>query len=251
LAGRVGQQRVGCRRLEKYTRAAAWPAAPEGEMAEQDWIDPQDFRFLLLNARWMRGWTQRQLAAAAGVDKATIDRYENGRVPPRKVAERIFAAAGRSLAWLEVTLLPGLHAARLGHPEEPPPPPTRDDAPKFATSLAREIEAALVHLEAGMPDDEEGERTLEADAQRQAAEALWAILAPCAPQERRVLVERLPAYQTWAMVERLSWESEREAANPDAALELAHLARRAAERIAPEPERERAAATPGAMRSAR
>lgn len=45
--------------------------------------------------RFLRDWTQRQLADAAGVDRKDIHRYESGRsVPTRQTLERLCAAAG-------------------------------------------------------------------------------------------------------------------------------------------------------------
>jgi transcriptional regulator with XRE-family HTH domain len=208
-------------------------------MAKQDWIDPEAFRLLLLNVRWLRGWTQKQLAEAAGVDETTVGRYEKGRVPARQDAVKLFAAA--ALDRLEVTLLPGLRAARKG-PHRVPPAATEADPSRFMGSLEATIEAGRTLLAAGLPGEYEDDTSPgEVGAERGTAGRLWALLAPCSPHERRVLVEWLPAFHSWPAVERLSWESEREEANdPDAALRLAELARRAAERMSVGPERSRA-----------
>jgi len=45
--------------------------------------------------RRLRGWTQEQLAEAAGMQQGRISRYETGEmVPSRKSLERLAAAAG-------------------------------------------------------------------------------------------------------------------------------------------------------------
>src|SRR4051794_24303959 len=49
--------------------------------------------------RTEKGWTQKQLAEAAGCDQAEISRYENGRQSPTgTVLDRIMAALGQSVA---------------------------------------------------------------------------------------------------------------------------------------------------------
>ena len=57
------------------------------------------------------------------------------------------------------------------------------------------------------------------------AEALWAELEPCTAAERRMLVEDLEEYRSWALCVRVAAESLAKAANhPREALELAELA---------------------------
>lgn len=53
---------------------------------------------LLLQARQRRGWTQRQLAAEAGVPTSTVARIESGaRQPSLVTLSRLFAAADLEL----------------------------------------------------------------------------------------------------------------------------------------------------------
>ena len=55
----------------------------------------------LRQARQRRGWTQQQLAAAAGVGRATIARAELGAFEPRQETMRKLAATlAVRLAWL-------------------------------------------------------------------------------------------------------------------------------------------------------
>src|SRR5207244_5694522 len=73
-------------------------------------------------------------------------------------------------------------------------------------------------------------RARHARAARRAAGRLWRRLRVATPAQRRLLVEKTREAQTWAVVERLCAESAKAAAHDaDLALELALLARRAAE----------------------
>ncbi|MDX6214839.1 MAG: Helix-turn-helix domain, partial [Frankiales bacterium] len=50
-------------------------------------------------ARQQRGWSQRQLAAAAGVDPAVVARVESGARPGSwELVSALLAAAGREIA---------------------------------------------------------------------------------------------------------------------------------------------------------
>ena len=54
---------------------------------------------LLLSARRRAGFTQRQLAALAGVPQPTVARIESGAVSPRAdTLARLLSAAGRELS---------------------------------------------------------------------------------------------------------------------------------------------------------
>lgn len=57
--------------------------------------DPEDWAPTITLLRALRGWTQTQLAAASGVDKSQISRYEQGReVPSPRTQERLAVAVG-------------------------------------------------------------------------------------------------------------------------------------------------------------
>jgi transcriptional regulator with XRE-family HTH domain len=114
----------------------------------ETWIHPQDFQLLLKNVRWIHGWTQKELALAAGVGTSSIYEYEKGGVPPRRTAEKILAAVGHSLTDLEATLLPGLTALRLrGEPLDLAADATAAD---LITAIERTIRAAEVSLATGL-----------------------------------------------------------------------------------------------------
>lgn len=52
--------------------------------------------------RMLRGWSQTQLAKAAGMDKSRISRYESGdEVPRRATVERLATAAGVPIPLIE------------------------------------------------------------------------------------------------------------------------------------------------------
>ena len=57
--------------------------------------DPEDWAPAVTLLRALRGWNQTQLAAASGVAKSQISRYELGReVPSPRTLERLAAAVG-------------------------------------------------------------------------------------------------------------------------------------------------------------
>jgi tetratricopeptide (TPR) repeat protein len=71
---------------------------------------------------------------------------------------------------------------------------------------------------------------------RRRSEDLWARLEKWPPSDRPALVKEVREFQSWALAERLSAESERAApGEPQQAVELAELALRVAERVAGEP----------------
>ncbi len=155
------------------------------------------------------GLTQAEMSEVTGVNRANLSAYERGRLHPRAATlARIQAAGSR--------------------------PPTYTGEPTVERTIAeleREVaEAALGEVEAWLAGGEEGAR---AENQRSFARRLWQKLAPLLERDRIKLVDRSPAFQTWAFVERLAHESKREAArDADEALVLAGLAFRVAEKIA-------------------
>lgn len=50
---------------------------------------------IVRRARKVRGWTQTELARAAGISQSAVARWESGRVSPRVASlQRVFEAAG-------------------------------------------------------------------------------------------------------------------------------------------------------------
>jgi len=67
--------------------------------------DPRDLRVAVSFLRALRGWNQKELAAAAGIDKSLISLYELGKqAPSRRTLERLASAAGVPFAVVEQLL---------------------------------------------------------------------------------------------------------------------------------------------------
>jgi tetratricopeptide (TPR) repeat protein len=76
------------------------------------------------------------------------------------------------------------------------------------------------------------ETALSAERDRAEASRLWEILQACTAEDRRMLIEELEEFQTWAVMERVARESIDAAPNhPEEALKLAELALAIAERV--------------------
>ena len=198
------------------------------------WIHPEDWQLLLRILRWRRRWTQKQLATAAGMGVSSIYEHEKGHLPPRRIAEKVAAAAGYPLAMLEASLVPALAVLRLGGEGlelEPPPP-----ADRFLATAAGVLRGVQGSLAAGRRG--RGSRTEAAPSPsvvREAAKPLAATLARCTAFERQVLLERVPKYRGWAVVEalcRMSKEATPHSA--DRTLELAELGLQVAENVEPD-----------------
>jgi len=181
--------------------------------------------------RRARGWTELELARAAGISEETVSLYECDRAPTRPRLEALATAMGYDVeaiddVHLALALATGIEAG------EPGGPPSPADTSPAELRRTRQVAAGTARA-AGEVTARQLVAMLRAGRaghdRRRAAE-LWEVLAPLAPGERRLLVEKSPEFQTWALAERLCHESA-EAASDDAerALELADLALRAAE----------------------
>ena len=190
---------------------------------------PEDVKIALSILRLLRGWTQAEMAEAAGVHKSLLSLYEQGKtVPTAKTLSRLMAAVKLPISSFESIL----HLVRLirywsGESDEA----TAELATSLArivgtavqVAVAREVANLLVSSSRPAPG-------LEADPGE--TEQLWGSLEADSPERRRMLVQEVPDFQTWELCERLCAESEREAADPGRALELAGLALEIAERVA-------------------
>lgn len=196
----------------------------------------EDLKLLIRLMRSLRDWGQADLAAAAGMDTSSICHYETTTtIPPRRTVQRLAAAVGLPLSFVEACLLPALEAARetvAQHPE-----PDFADLVRLRVRLEQTltgiVRSALAAFLSKLEEWEPWERTgppVEED--RLEARDAWKRLEPCTPEERRYLVETCCEFHTWALAERLCHESEEVASDrADRALELAGLAHRVAELV--------------------
>jgi transcriptional regulator with XRE-family HTH domain len=173
--------------------------------------------------RVVSGWSQKQLAAAAGVNAEQISSYERGRtdpplaklqhfvalmgLPPHSLEdalsflteERAAAARFRGGGGPDAAVLADIDAIAAG---------VGRSCRQYARSLLAELIAKAGILEA-----------------RRQAPVLWARLRRYAAGKRRVLVREVAEFQGWALCELLCDESVKAAADdPKEALGLAELA---------------------------
>jgi len=178
--------------------------------------------------RSLRGWNQKQLAEASGVDRSQIWRYEKGyEVPRRPTLERLCATVGVPFALIE-RMLPGIRQALatvengVGSRARSAPGPTQ--LPALNLDLTRF--GILL-------DQQSPPRTEQA---RQQAQELWEYLKTRPSPDRSVLIKGGREYQSWALCERLCFASKSAAANDAGeAVALAELAVQVAE-LVPEQE---------------
>lgn len=187
-----------------------------------------DLNLALALLRTAMGWSQTELAEAAGVSPNLLNDYEKGRKPlGRERLARLVSAMGLPPEMVDETLA-FIAASRVesrspGEPDDP-----------FAETRRRieRIAARSARLAADYTRSTLTLMTIEGEAlrDRQRAEMLWARLKRRTPAERRVLVEDGQDFRHWALCERVAAESRTRAANhPREALELAELALRMGE----------------------
>ncbi|MFY9821204.1 MAG: hypothetical protein WAM82_07470 [Thermoanaerobaculia bacterium] len=166
---------------------------------------------------------QGDFARAAGIAPGQYGFYERGERPtPRHVLEKAAVAAGFPLYLLDLLLwvIRSFRAVARGKSRA-----DRAFAEGFFAELVSLIRQAadviLTPARAARP----ARIALPVAEDRVEAAALWANLEPCTAAERRMLVEELAEYRTWALCERVARESVAAAANqPAEALDLAELA---------------------------
>jgi tetratricopeptide (TPR) repeat protein len=187
--------------------------------------------------RTTRGWKKNRLAAALGMQPGTLYEYERGdATPSRQLLDRAAAVMGFGPAFVDRTFAYLRQAdADLGLGSAAGADAGSDrEIDRIAVGVSLEVESLL---RAGL---QRTRRRIRAFEERQAAQVLWARLAPCSAKERQAMVREGKRFQTWALSERLCDESIAAAPdNADRALELADLAVLIA-RLAPGTEAERA-----------
>jgi transcriptional regulator with XRE-family HTH domain len=182
--------------------------------------------------RSARGWTQKDLAKATGIPSSVLSDYEKGRRSlPRAKLQTLAAALGMEPEATEMSIFCAGFFQPEEETEEVGSPMELDEAERRLVRRA----SALAARYAGERIQSEMPRLLQARKIRQArkeAEDLWERLKPYSPRERRVLIEGVREFQTWALCEKLCAESERAApADAGRAMELADLALRVALRV--------------------
>lgn len=192
-----------------------------------DPLAPSDESLALALMRTLRGWGQKQLAAAAGLDPDTISAYERRRSPspatlyrfaalmgfPPSFVDRTlkYAAAGRE--WLQAAAVAGADAARR-------------EVEMLAADQARRYEEFLLGQLTWC------DRAIEAMLERREAPRLWRRLRRHPPKRRPAVVELGEEFWSWGLAELLCAESVGEAArDPGAAEGLARLALAVARRV--------------------
>jgi transcriptional regulator with XRE-family HTH domain len=200
----------------------------------------EDAKVVIAFLRLLRGWTQTELAEAAGLSTSAISRYENGDiVPSREALEEIAVAAGLPLRMLDrVFIWVGASRAAVMSGADPYDPDRLADAvvSELAGGLVDLLDSVTAGMLADFPDADVGPwiRPVEPPCveDRELAVELWESLKRREPPVRRVLVEDSRRFQHWALCELLCAESVRAVAGSvDQALELAELALLAAERM--------------------
>jgi transcriptional regulator with XRE-family HTH domain len=102
-------------------------------------LEPEDVKILV---RWLRaipGWGQARLAAAAGLERGSIIRYEGGQVPPRQTLEDLVSAVGLPVSFLDAYLLPLISLVRRVSGRAPNE--TGEDLEAAAAELGRRVSA--------------------------------------------------------------------------------------------------------------
>jgi transcriptional regulator with XRE-family HTH domain len=181
-----------------------------------------DLSIALTFIREGQGWSQTDLAKAAGTSPKVINDYEAGRKPPKR--ERVEYLVG----FMDVPperideVLSCLHGNRAASS------PPRNPGDAFARSRRR-IEATASVSGRATADFVRSQLlylTVEGEGlyARQRAELLWNRLKKRTPQERRMMVDRARDFQNWALSERVALESIDLAPNhPQESLEAARL----------------------------
>lgn len=194
--------------------------------------NPEDLGLALFLMRTVRGWSQTEMARAAGITSSMLSEFERGRRnPSQKSLERLTKAAGVPLSALH-EVLPALRSLReaveSGVVERRP---YQDIiAAQVGTVTDNLLRASLElvfrgHLakrEIPPPRPEE----------REEAPELWNRLRSFAPQDQILLLEEAEEYRKWALCELICHESAEAAReSPERAVELSRLALRIAELV--------------------
>lgn len=188
--------------------------------------DKEDLRTAVAMLRALRGWSQADLALAAGLGASAVSRYESGaQEPSRRTFDRIVVAVGvrpplvrNLLTWIRRARAEILRGGPL------------DDLDDFIESSALELaESFSVLLRRALADlEDSGELVRPPD---RTAEELWKGLKEAPVEHRPFVIEAVNDFQSWQFCTFLCDKSLEAAGNGNGAeaLELAQLAFRSAE----------------------
>lgn len=177
---------------------------------------PEDMSLASRFLRGLRGWTQTDLARAAGMDKSRISLLESGDVvPDRALMQRLSTAADFPFVLLEICLplLRSLQQARReGFSEE-----TGDEIAGSVEAVTGELTRAaraiatraVLALSVASKEPEWSYRPED----RAGVEELFRILAPYNKADRLFLIAEAREYRNWALAEKFCAESAKAAAN--------------------------------------
>ncbi|HXU32172.1 MAG TPA: helix-turn-helix transcriptional regulator [Thermoanaerobaculia bacterium] len=192
--------------------------------------DPEDLRCVVGLVCLIKGWNRKQLARAAGVHRVTLSRLEHGvRHLSDRTDEAFRNAAGLSPeAWRELFAAVARARREMARaPGEPAQGSKGADplAGLLTLTSARLTEALEILLAPATPM-----ATDPAALDPENAALAWERLQRHPKETHRALIEEAPEFQTPALAERLGAASKAAAPDdPERSLELANLARRAAE----------------------
>ncbi len=178
--------------------------------------DP-DAQLLILLCRHSLHMDQGEFALFAGINPSQLSDYEQGvRAAPRKAQEKAVSAAG-----LPVSLIAGMlrdirsfRVAARGRP--------RADRIFTEGTAAEVIDLARLATEVilGPLTPARSQARAPVVEDRAEAAALWARLERRSAAERRVLVEELEEYWSWALSERIAAKSLGQAPNHPSSLSV-------------------------------
>ncbi|HZF13895.1 MAG TPA: helix-turn-helix domain-containing protein [Thermoanaerobaculia bacterium] len=173
------------------------------------------------------GWTEGELAAASGIPRKRISRFESGELEPsREELEAMTAALGKGPEAIDLVLL-GLQAAEIPADPTTPADPSPAELGRIRRAAGRLSFAMFELMERRFT---QLARTRSARRAHRIAAGLWQRLQDLPSERCWLLVEKAREFQTWALAVRLAVESEKAAADSaDRALDLARLAVRVAE----------------------